>query len=104
MNTMLCLVLAAALSLMCVLFVRYRSLGMQLLETNVQVTSSMNSWKKTDEEKQKLEKQRDELKDRLKEATLSLSEAREKAENFRDDIKTLNEDISDLRSKLPADD
>ena len=101
MNLLLCLTLVAALSLMCVLFLHYRSLGSRLSDLQAQVSISMAAWKKTDSEKQELQKERDELKDSLKEAKLSLSEAQERAESFREDIRSLEQDIEALKAKLP---
>lgn len=100
MNLLLCLALIAAFSLIFVLFLHYRSLGSQLLATQAQVQTSMNAWKKTDEEKQKLIKERDTLNDSLKEAKLSLTEAQERTESFSEDIKSLEQEIADLKSRL----
>jgi len=101
MNLLLCLALIAALSLMCVLFLHYRSLGSELTDLQTQVSVSISAWKKTDAEKQVLEQERDELKDSLKEAKLALTEAQDRAESFREDIKSLERDIEDLKAKLP---
>ena len=104
MNLLLCLALVAALSLMCVLFLRYRSLGTELSDLQARVDTSISAWKKTDAEKQDLQKERDELKDSLKEAKLSLTEAQDRAESFREDIKSLEQEIGELRAKLPSND
>ena len=101
MNLLLCLTLVTALSLMCVLFLRYRSLGSELTDLRARVSTSISAWKKTDAEKQELQKERDELKDSLKEARLSLAEAQDRAESFRDDIKSLEQEIGELKKKLP---
>ena len=101
MNLLLCLTLIAALSLMCVLFLRYHSLGSELTDLRARVSTSISAWKKTDAEKQELQKKRDELKDSLKEARLSLAEAQDRAESFRDDIKSLEQEIGELKIKLP---
>ena len=101
MNLLLCLALVAALSLMCVLFLHYRSLGSELTELQDRVSASISAWKLTDTEKQELEKERDELKDSLKEAKLSLTEAQDRAESFREDIKSLEKEIEELKAKLP---
>ena len=99
-NLLLCLVLAAALSLICVLFLHYRSLGSQLLDLQAQVQTSMNAWKTTDAEKQVLMEERDKLKNSLKEAKLSLSEAQDRTREFEEDIEALKTEIQDLESKL----
>ena len=65
------------------------------------ISTSIGAWKKTDAEKQELQKERDELKDSLKEARLSLAEAQDRAESFRDDIKSLEQEIGELKKKLP---
>lgn len=101
-SLLLCLALLAALSLMGVLFLHYRSLGTELTDLQARVNTSISAWKKTDTEKQELEKERDELKDSLKEAKLSLSEAQARSREFEEDIKTLNQEIQELKSKLPS--
>ena len=101
MNLLLCLALVAALSLMCVLFLRSHSLGSELTDLRARVSTSISAWKKTDAEQQDLQKERDELKDSLKEARLSLAEAQDRAESFRDDIKSLEQEIGELKKKLP---
>ena len=101
MNLLLCLALVAALSLMGVLFLHYRSLGSGLADLQARVNSSITAWKKTDAEKQELEKERDELKNSLKEAKLSLTEAQARSLEFEEDVKTLNQEIQELKSKLP---
>ena len=101
MNIFLCLALVAALALMGVLFLHYRSIGSQLADLQSQVSVSMAAWKQTDAAKLDLQKERDELKDSLKEAKLSLTEAQDRAKSFREDIKSLEQEIGDLKSKLP---
>ena len=101
MNLLLCLALVAALALMGALFLHYRSLGSRLADLQSQVSVSMAAWKQTDAAKLDLQKERDELKDSLKEAKLSLTEAQDRAKSFREDIKSLEQEIGDLKSKLP---
>ena len=96
-----CVALLAALALICVLFLHYRDLGVQLRNTQTLLSESRNSWETTAAEKEALQDQKKALENDLKEAKLSLSEAQEKTKKVREEIDSLTNEIADLKLKLP---
>ena len=97
-----CIAMLAALVLVSVLFLNYRDLGSRLRETESLLSASRETWENTAAEKEKLQEDRKALESDLKEANLSLSEARERAVTLKQDIETLNGEIAELKQKLTS--
>ena len=95
-----CVALFVALTLICVLFLHYHNLGIQLRTIQSQLAESRNTWETTAAKKEALQEDKKALENELKEAKLSLKEAQEKAASLKEDIKTLNKEIEELKSKL----
>ena len=101
MKLFCCIAVVAALVLICVLFLHYRDLGVQLRNTESLLAASRNTWETTAAEKESLQENRKTLENDLKEAKLSLKEAQEKTIELKEDIETLTREIDELKSRLP---
>ena len=98
LNILLCFVMVAALVLVCVCTVHFFSLSRQFRLDEQTLSDSRSAWEKTAAEKEELQKQLKSLKDKLKEAELSLSESTDRAEELRQDISALQLEIDVLKS------
>lgn len=98
LNILLCFVMVAALVLVCVRTVHFFSLSRQFRLDEQTLSDSRSAWEKTAAEKEELQKQLKALKDKLKEAELSLSESTDRAEELRQDISALQLEIDVLKS------
>lgn len=100
----LCLVMAVAILVMVLLFLHYSSLSARLSEKAQLLEISQQAWKKTDTDKQERQAVLKAKKEELREAELSLSEAKDRAESLKGEIDELKKDIEALKSRLPAHD
>ena len=94
----LCIVMAAAVTLIAVCSASFLDLGRQLHDCEDQLAASRESWENTAAEKEVLQADLKTLRETLKEASLSLSEATERAEELKADISSLQKEIDGLKT------
>ena len=97
MKAILCLVMAAALAMMTVLFLSYRSLGKDLRTVEQQLTESRETWEKIASEKEAIQVDLKAKQKEIKETQLQLDEATARAEELRQEISELTEEIEKLK-------
>lgn len=99
MKILLCLAMVAALAVMTVLFLRYRSNSKTLSDLTAQLEVSRTSWENTAAEKEALQKELRTVSGNLREAQLSLEENTERAEELTAQIETLKQEIAALEKQ-----
>ena len=97
MKAIVCLVMAAALALMTVLFLHYRSLGKELCEVERQLTESRETWEKIASDKEAIQVDLKAKQKEIKETQLQLDEATARAEELKQEINELTEEIESLK-------
>ena len=93
------LIVAAAAAVILVLGANWLNLGKLLRETTALLSESRNNWETIASEKEELQDQLQTLKDELKEANLTLTEAEERAVTLSGEIEQLQKDIDELTEK-----
>ena len=96
LKVFLCAAMVAALALILVCGLHYRSMEKQLSDVQTLLDDSQANWKNIDAEKQILLETLAGKTDDLREAELSLSELNQKADDLKKDIEDLRQEIETL--------
>lgn len=99
LNILLCLVMAAAVTLMLICLLQYLNLGKDLRLQEKQLSESRASWEKIAEEKETLQAELKKIKEDLKEAELSYSEFTEKITKLTEENESLQKEIDRLKKE-----
>ena len=95
----LCAAMVAALALILICGLHYRSLGKQRSDVQTGLENSQASWKSINDEKLILLETLEAKTSELREADISLNELNQKSEDLKKDIETLQQEIEELKGK-----